>query len=109
MTSSIIQLHAAPEEFAAYIGDIPKTFDLNTVLLRFRPKFSSEEIADPLALASVMDLRDGQEVVLLMRSLDLTAANQLQLHDRNPDCISFKFLIFSKACSMEAQLRDLPL
>jgi hypothetical protein len=91
MASSIIQLHIEPEEFAGFIGGIAKELKLYVVLFRFRPGFSCEKVEDPFVLASVMDLAEGQHVLLLSKEPDLQAENQLEFYDRNPYFISFHF------------------
>lgn len=91
MTSSVVQLHASPDELALFIGDVAREFNLHVVLFRFRPTFSCESVPDPLKLADVMDLKAGHEVVLLLNEPQLEAGNQLQFYDLNPGCISIDF------------------
>ncbi len=91
MTSLIIQLHAAPEELAAFVGNVAKTHNMHAVLFRFLPTFSCEIVSDLNALADVMDLKDGQQVVLLLQEPDLNASNQMRFYDHNPNFISFHF------------------
>lgn len=91
MITSIIQLHVAPDEFAKFIGGVAKDLHLHAVLLRFSPNFSCEHVPDPLKLTEIMDLMDGNEVVLLVNEPQLDARDQLQFYDRNLGCISFVF------------------
>lgn len=91
MTSLSVQLHAAPDELAAFIDDVAKELGLHIVLFRFLPSFSCELVADSRKLADVMDLKQGQQVVLLAASPKLIGSNQLQFYDHNPEFISFHF------------------
>lgn len=91
MTTSVIQLHAAPDEFARFISGIAIELNLYVVLFRFHPNFTCELVSDPLKLADTIDLKDGYEAVLLVNEPQLEASNQLQFYDRNVGCITFSF------------------
>jgi len=91
MTSSVIQLFAANEEFAKFAGEVALQHNLYLVLHNFLPTYRCELINDPSQLTDHMDFNVNQWVTLSVRSPDLLALNQLEFFDRNIGLISFHF------------------
>lgn len=91
MTASVVQLHIAPDELLSFIYDVVREYNLHIVLMKFNPNFICENVPDAQKLSDAIDLRAGQEVVLLLKEPRVEGANQLEFYDHNPDYISFDF------------------
>jgi hypothetical protein len=91
MTSSIIQFHAAPDELADFVEAAARELGLYAVAFRFQPSFRYVAVSEQAPIASVVELKGGPQVVLMLNPPVMEGSSQLEFYDRNPDFVSVHF------------------
>lgn len=100
MKKTVVQLHATPNELIAFANIIKEEFELNMVLMKFRP-FKLEE----LEYLSSNNINIGDDFIFFTKDKpDISAKSQLDFFDINNGVIKLRIDRLSKTELKESSL-----